>query len=70
MKHEKTATQKSRKSTKAIRKKPTGFTDEERLAMRERIEELKADAGRGRRAGQSQDRRITAAGSRHGRTAP
>ena len=53
MKHEKTATQKSRKSTKAIRKKPTGFTDEERLAMRERIEELKADAGRGRRAGQS-----------------
>ena len=53
MKHEKTATQKSRKSTKAIRKKPTGFRDEERLAMRERIEELKADAGRGRRAGQS-----------------
>jgi uncharacterized protein YdhG (YjbR/CyaY superfamily) len=33
--------------------KPKGFTGEERAAMRERIEELKADAGRARRAGQA-----------------
>jgi uncharacterized protein YdhG (YjbR/CyaY superfamily) len=31
-------------------KKPKGFTDEERAAMRERIRELKADAPRGRGA--------------------
>jgi hypothetical protein len=31
-------------------KKPKGFTDEERAAMRERIQELKADAPRGRGA--------------------
>jgi len=30
-------------------KKPKGFTDEERVAMRERLEELKADARPGRR---------------------
>ena len=43
-------TQKSPKSTTATGKKPKGFTDEERVAMRERVQELKADARRGRRA--------------------
>ena len=43
-------TQKSHKSTTATEKKPKGFTDEERAAMRERLQELKADARRGRRA--------------------
>ena len=38
------------KSTTAINKKFKGFTDEERVAMRERLQELKADARRGRRA--------------------
>ena len=36
-------TQKSPKSTSATGKKPKGFTDEERIAMRERLQELKAD---------------------------
>jgi hypothetical protein len=36
--------------TAATRKKPTGFTDEERAAMREHLEELKAEARRGSRA--------------------
>ncbi len=43
-------TQKSAKSTTAINKKLKGFTDEERVAMRERIQELKAAARRGPRA--------------------
>ena len=42
-------TQKSAKSTTAIGKKFRGFTDEERLAMKERIQELKAAARRGPR---------------------
>ena len=46
-------TQKSHTSTTATGKKPTGFTDEERAAMKERIEELKADGRRGRGAGQA-----------------
>jgi uncharacterized protein YdhG (YjbR/CyaY superfamily) len=50
MKPAKKGTQKSRKSTTATEKEPTGFTDEERLAMRERVQELKAG---GRRAGQA-----------------
>jgi uncharacterized protein YdhG (YjbR/CyaY superfamily) len=37
-------TQKSAKSTTAINKKPNGFTDEERAAMKERAKELKAEA--------------------------
>ena len=37
-------TQKSAKSTTAITKKSTGFTDEERAAMKERAKELKAEA--------------------------
>src|SRR2546422_1055872 len=42
--------QKSAKSTTAIGKKFKGFTDEERIAMKERIQELKAAARRGPRA--------------------
>src|SRR5438067_4041652 len=43
-------TQKSAKSTTATNKKFKGFTDEERVAMKERIQELKASARRGPRA--------------------
>jgi uncharacterized protein YdhG (YjbR/CyaY superfamily) len=41
----KRATQKSTKSTTATGKKSRGFTDEERAAMKERAQELKAEAG-------------------------
>ena len=40
-------TQKSAKSTTAINKESKGFTDEERAAMKERAQELKAEARRG-----------------------
>jgi uncharacterized protein YdhG (YjbR/CyaY superfamily) len=43
-------TQKSTKSTTAIGKKSKGFTDEERAAMKERTQELKAEARRTPRA--------------------
>jgi uncharacterized protein YdhG (YjbR/CyaY superfamily) len=43
-------TQKSGKSTSATGKKFKGFTDEERLAMKERVQELKAATRRGSRA--------------------
>jgi hypothetical protein len=43
-------TQKSAKRTTAINKKFKGFTDEERVAMKERIQELKAAVRRGPRA--------------------
>ena len=43
-------THKSAKSTTAIAKKSKGFTDEERAAMKERVQELKAAEGRGPRA--------------------
>src|SRR3989441_1309774 len=46
----KKGTQKSTKSTTAIGKTFKGFTDEERIAMKERIQELKAAARRGPRA--------------------
>jgi hypothetical protein len=46
----KKATEKSAKSTTAIDKKSTGFTDEERAAMKERAQEQKAAARRGPRA--------------------
>ena len=39
----KKATQKSAKSTTSIGKKSNGFTDEERAAMKERLQELKAE---------------------------
>src|SRR5467141_3317692 len=43
-------TQESAKSTTAVNKKLKGFTDEERAAMKERVQELKTSAGRGPRA--------------------
>ena len=43
-------TQKSTKSTAATNKKSKGFTAEERAAMKERAQELKTEARRGRRA--------------------
>src|SRR5437016_11812032 len=46
----KKATQKSAKSTTAIGKKFKGFTDEERVAMKERIQELRADKADGENA--------------------
>ena len=46
-------TKKSAKSTTATSKKSDGFTDEERAAMKERAQELKAEARRGRRADQA-----------------
>src|SRR6266851_224234 len=42
--------QKSPKSATATRKAVKGFTDEERVAMKERAQELKAEARRGPRA--------------------
>jgi len=50
----KKGTQKSAKST-AIGKASTGFTDEERAAMRERAQELKAAARPGSRAGKADE---------------
>ena len=46
----KKGTPKSTKVTTAINEKSKGFTDEERAAMKERAQELKADARRGPRA--------------------
>jgi uncharacterized protein YdhG (YjbR/CyaY superfamily) len=46
-------TQKFAKSTTATSKKSNGFTDEERAAMKERAQELEAEARRGRRAGRA-----------------
>jgi uncharacterized protein YdhG (YjbR/CyaY superfamily) len=46
----KKATQKSAKSATASGKKSKGFTDEERAAMKERAQELKAEARHGPRA--------------------
>ena len=45
--------QKSATSTSAIKKKAKGFTGEERAAMKERAQELKAEARRGSRAGKA-----------------
>src|SRR5881397_3430516 len=50
MKPAQKGTQKSAENTTATSKKFKGFTDEERGAMKERIQELKADARRGPRA--------------------
>ena len=44
---------KSPKNSTATGKKPTGFTDEERAAMRERLQELKAGTRRGQSAGKA-----------------
>ncbi len=46
----KKGTPKSADSTSAIGKTSKGFTDEERVAMRERLQELKAEGRRGPRA--------------------
>src|SRR5437762_4200875 len=46
-------TQKAAKSTTAAHKMSRGFTDEERAAMKERAQELKAEARRGQRADQA-----------------
>ena len=43
-------TQKSARRTTAINKKFKGFTDEERAAMKERVQELKADTAEGESA--------------------
>ena len=53
MKPAKKSTQKSPRSATAAPKKPTGFTDEERAAMREYVQERKAEARRGPRAGKA-----------------
>ena len=49
MKAAQKGTQKSAKSTTAIGKTSKGFTEEERVAMKERVQELKAAARRGPR---------------------
>jgi uncharacterized protein YdhG (YjbR/CyaY superfamily) len=49
----KKATQKSTQRTSASNKKSKGFTDEERSAMKERAQEVKAEARRGPRAGKA-----------------
>jgi len=54
MKAAKKSPQKSPKSTNTTGKKPMGFTDEERAAMREYVQELKADARRGRGTGKAE----------------
>jgi uncharacterized protein YdhG (YjbR/CyaY superfamily) len=46
----KKGTQKSTRSTTATGKASKGFTDEERAAMKDRVQELKAEARRGPRA--------------------
>src|SRR6266545_4198397 len=46
-------TRKSANSSTATNNKPKGFTDEERAAMKERAQELKAEARRGPRADQA-----------------
>jgi uncharacterized protein YdhG (YjbR/CyaY superfamily) len=53
MKTAKNGTQKSPKSTSAPAKKAAGFTDEERTAMKERLQEMKTEAGRVSRAGRA-----------------
>mgnify|MGYP005833416949 CR=1 FL=1 len=50
-------TQESAKSTPAINQKSQGFTDEERAAMKERAQELKAEARRSARAAKADGER-------------
>ena len=61
MKPAKKRMQKSPKSTAATGKKPTGFTDEERVAMKERVQELKTEARRGPRAGRADEESVALA---------
>ena len=51
----KQTTQKSVKSANAKSKKSEGFTEEERAAMKERAQELKAEARRGTRANKADE---------------
>jgi uncharacterized protein YdhG (YjbR/CyaY superfamily) len=46
-------TQQSAKRTTPIKKESKGFTDEERAAMKERAQELKAEGRRGQRGGKA-----------------
>jgi uncharacterized protein YdhG (YjbR/CyaY superfamily) len=50
MKPAQKGTEKSAKSTTAISKKPQGFTEEERGAIRDRVQEMKAGKGEGESA--------------------
>src|SRR3989442_13393110 len=54
-------TQKSAQSTTAINKKFTGFTDEERAGMKDRVKELKASAARGPRADKADEESVVPA---------
>ena len=54
-------TQKPTSGAAAIGKTSTGFTDDERAAMREHAQELKAAAGRGSPAGSVDDERAVRA---------
>ena len=53
----KKGTRRSAKGTSATRKRSDGFTDEERAAMKERAQELKAESRRGTRAGKADGER-------------
>jgi uncharacterized protein YdhG (YjbR/CyaY superfamily) len=53
MKPAKKRTEKPPRSTTATGKKPPGFTDEERAAMKERLEEMKAEVRRGSHTGRA-----------------
>jgi uncharacterized protein YdhG (YjbR/CyaY superfamily) len=57
----KKGTQKSGKGTAASGETSKGFTDEERAAMKERAQELKAEARRGPRAGKADGERAVLA---------
>jgi uncharacterized protein YdhG (YjbR/CyaY superfamily) len=57
----KKGTRKSAKSTSAIGKTSKGFTDDERVAMRERLQELKAEGRRGPRADKADGERAVLA---------
>jgi uncharacterized protein YdhG (YjbR/CyaY superfamily) len=54
MKPAKKVTEKSPKGTTTAGKNPTGFTDEERAAMRERVQEMKNEARRASRSGSAE----------------
>ena len=53
MAERKPATKGTQKSAKSTKENPKGFTAEERAAMKERAQELKAEARRGSRAGKA-----------------
>ncbi len=53
MAEKQTATEGARSTKRTSAKRSTGFTAEERAAMRERAKEIKADAQRGSRAGKA-----------------